>query len=129
MTRQEAFDKAVRGLASQNWELSMSDPDPGAVHNAGAVCAYRGVGGRRCAIGWLISDKEYFAGMEGESVRSVKLRDVKALERPHTERKDTWVNFLLDLQHVHDDSGSPDAVKQRMRAFANKYNLTWPEGG
>lgn len=48
--RQEAFDKIVAALAAQGWQRSLSA--------MGSSCRYRGVGGRVCAIGALLTDDE-----------------------------------------------------------------------
>ena len=123
MTKQEAFDKAVRGLASQNWELSMRQgPDRGS-----SFCAYRGIGGRRCAIGWLIPDNEYHAGMEGEAVVSRALQAVPSLKPSPVEGLD-WIDFILQLQLAHDDARSPHELQELLHALATEHDLTWPEG-
>ena len=66
MTDQEAFDKMVRHLQSQNWKQ--------ATEGEFGPCVYRGDNGRMCAIGCLIPDNEYTEALEYSDYRTVKER-------------------------------------------------------
>lgn len=63
-TAQEIFDTVVNHLRQQNEKSTIGEPDD-------TVCAYRGTNGKKCAVGCLISDDEYFRRMEGLSVLGV----------------------------------------------------------
>ena len=61
MNRQEMFDAAVKGLASQEFARS---EHPRSKYPTLVGCAYRGFEGRKCAVGWLISDDKYYPELE-----------------------------------------------------------------
>lgn len=58
MTRQEIFDKAYLGMASQGFRASLRRPDSNS-------SAYRAPDGCRCSIGWVIPDNLYDPVFEG----------------------------------------------------------------
>lgn len=58
--RQKAFDTALNGLRKQG-RRSMN----------GWQCAYRGVGGLKCAVGFLIPDDKYSPIVEGFTANRV----------------------------------------------------------
>jgi len=106
---QAIFDKVVSHLLTQNrrsFEL-------------GKGCMYRSQNGDKCAIGILISDREYNPYMEHGSVY-ILLRDAKVLKRL-SERK---ILVLSRLQEIH-DSTEPAEWKFLLRKLALKYNLTF----
>ena len=111
MTRQEMFNIAYKGLASQGFEHSL-DRD--------GFCVYRGENGRRCAIGWLIPDERYYVELEGRSVYNISIPCAVGCD----------VNdavFLSSLQCCHDRARSPFEMKEALRVFATNYSLTIPE--
>lgn len=114
MTRQEMFDAAYIGLASQGFIRSMS--------NQG--CAYRGDEGRRCAIGWIMPDEAYSPDLEGLSPMNCEIE--KALDLASGD-----ICFADELQEAHDgdahEGDTPEAMKERLESFAIKYNLTVPQ--
>jgi hypothetical protein len=112
--KQMAFDTAARHLLTQN-EKSMT---PESAH----LCAYRGVNGRKCAIGALIPDNLYHAGLEGRSV----VRNASGLQalnpmlgRP-TDDEDKA--FLIYLQKVH-DVWTPPMWPRKLRDLAAQFKL------
>ncbi len=110
ITKQEGFNKAVAGLASQGFQQSIS----------GETCLYRGPDGRRCGIGWLIENKDYKSILEG---RSVDDADVMAAANIN-DQEDR--HFFYRLQKAHDKALSPDAMKRMLRFLAQDYNLEVP---
>lgn len=78
MDKREIFEKVKKHLLTQRVKSMMppkvdvfgdSDLDP-----KNAVCAYRGYGGMKCAVGILIADKYYNRTLEGKDIDS-RLRD------------------------------------------------------
>lgn len=114
---QDAFTKAYRGLASQDWQEST---------NHYGLCRYRGPNGLRCAVGWLIPDTMYRESLENQPI---PLYMVSALYP--TLRGDDLTRmgrFLKDLQYAHDyaeESGSE--MKARIEEVAADYGLIIPE--
>lgn len=110
MDRQEMFDRAVKGLASQGWERSLG---------AGGKCSYRGVDGRRCAVGWLLDDEDVdgFAQVPYGGLPS------------HVRSKlggDTHYCFVGHLQNAHDYGKTPIDMRCNLRNLAEWYGLALP---
>ncbi len=95
MTPQEAFDKVVRGLASQGWRQSTSTLRP-------AYCAYNGKDGCHCAVGWLIEGIKLTTADEVQPVAKLLEDNSEVRERLGGLTRE----FLTALQRVHDKSTS-----------------------
>lgn len=125
MNKQEAFDTVVKHLYSMKGQsLGLIDGEK--------ACAYRGGDGARCAIGCLIPDELYEAGMEGLSARRLlqQFAGVKEL----FDGVDS--EFLLDLQLIHDTDRNWDEngfrrhdpkVVEWLRHIARSYCLVYKE--
>jgi len=85
MTKQETFNIAATGLLQQN-----------AKSIGGIVCRYRGMTGRKCAVGMLIPDDRYSVNMEGGTVRENEFVRELMAELGHD------FTLCLDLQEMHD---------------------------
>lgn len=109
MNRQEIFDKAVAGLRSQKFEKSM----------IGASCAYRGINGQRCAIGWLIDNADYNEDLEGLSINDPRVQKM-ANVHPQNQRDEA---FLGKLQLTHDTNSQPLNMKRNLEGLALMYDL------
>lgn len=114
-TRQEIFNVAYRGLASQGFRQSLGEYG----------CAYRGDNDSRCAIGWCIPDANYKEKFDRSNFGLTVLHgDVQAAANiSWTEEQ-----FGRALQHVHDDHDEPKDLKAALEEFARKRELTIPEG-
>lgn len=111
MTIQEMFDKAVRGLAGQDWRKSV---------NEDKNCVYHSPNGDRCAWGHV--DPEGTEG-ESESIRLLACCDVGLAGELTTET----LLFAVDLQREH-DFGPAAEMAYRFKRLGERYGLTWPEG-
>ena len=128
-TRQELFNNAYHGLASQGWRKSTNRGD--------ALCRYRGAGGLRCALGWSIPDERYEVDLENmtpeqpdiltgfdNAVRCWKVRRAAGIA-------DEDADFACSLQGVHDCVPDGEREAQEMRArleqFARNHDLTIPD--
>lgn len=118
MTNQEAFDKAVAGLAAQGFTRS--------VHLGG--CQYRGPNGKKCALGHLIPDELYDPDMEGKLADHDRMRaSLQIIGIDDT--------LACSLQDAHDNvylSGGeyadvPETMRVMLRRVADKFGLTKPE--
>jgi hypothetical protein len=115
-SRQAVYDQVVTHLRTQG-NLS---------HNENGSSAYRGVNGRRCAMGIFITDDKYDPAIEGNAIESL-------MAYLPQEIADTGKEFLGSLQRLHDvdvtafPSGNfyaPDMEKQ-MRRVADKWALKY----
>lgn len=86
MKAQVIFNKVAKHLLKQ-----------GAPAKDGEQCVYRAFDGKKCAVGCLISDKDYVKQMEGSPVDMV----IYAFKLPHYFEKN--VDLLCSLQEVHDE--------------------------
>lgn len=121
MTRQEMFDRAVRGLAAQGWVASRAPS---------GACLYNGPNGRRCAWGHVDPDGPF---SEGKGVRFQ--RESGRGLAAHLD-EETLV-FAIELQAAHDrparkgrpkpavDQPDPN-MEPAFRALGRRYGLTWP---
>lgn len=112
MKRQEAFNIVWNGLKSQGFVRA------GTREN----CAYRDSCERKCAIGWLLTDEEYFPEMEGLGVR--KLRKYRMLPN---RLKSLSTEFLSYLQVVHDENDTPAHMRSALEYAAERFNLEVPK--
>lgn len=125
MTAQEIFDTVARHLIEQGRR---------AIESYEGNCAYRGVGGTKCAVGVLIPDDQYTPQIEGASVAFVNLgRDAGAKLAPaRAALKQVLTDLgllpdhtalLIDLQRAHDNAEDFSRIKAQLRAVARAHNL------
>ena len=88
--KQEIFDFVVTALAKQ-----------GKLSTNGGFCRYRASDGSKCAIGHLIPDRLYRSEMEG---CAIAWRGYSAYLEIDEWRNNVSVDFLSDLQSVHDEA-------------------------
>jgi hypothetical protein len=102
--------------------------------NGFAVCAYRGAAGMKCAIGSCIPDELYRPGMdpfisgsglvpEGMQVDSMKSAFPE--EFAAVFGSDIRLQFLHDLQVVHDIEPSLDGWEKELERLAYQYCLEY----
>lgn len=112
MTAQEVFDTAVTGVINQGGP---------ALAMATRSCRFRGDNGRKCAVGWLISDEDYDPRMESFTFPTLleaypeTLRDLV----PHQK-------LLKELQLSHDamlDDSELRWFKEICARIADKFGL------
>lgn len=114
MTRQEAFDRAWGRFVVEGHGQSVSDRVGGP--------SYRGDGGARCAIGLLVTNREYRRGWEGVSLDGI-------FSSLPGRVADLGFEFLRDLQNCHDYACGDAArfrpnIERRLRDLAATYGLT-----
>lgn len=121
LTRQEMFERAVRGLSSQGYrkcgmgvaEMSCEDVP---------ACAYSSLDGKtHCAWGWV--DPTLTARQTG-TVNTLRTYGVGVA----AELTDEDLSFACDLQSCHDCSRDPASMRQALVEFGAKHGLAWPEG-
>lgn len=114
MEAQEIFDTVATHLFKQGWRAVRGQAE--------GVCAYRGVGGLKCAVGVLIPDQLYTEMMEGLTVSG--LLDEAEWELPE------WMadnqSLLMVLQDAHDvprNWESSAAMKRALNKVAAQSGL------
>ena len=108
ISRQEMFNRAFIGLASQGFTRCMSGGD----------CVYLADDGRRCAWGWV--DASLGAGDNGDvgNLRDQGIGIAAKLD-------DDDLLFAMELQATHDESTNT-ALQEDLRLFAARKHLTVP---
>ena len=128
MSEQKAFDTVVKALLEQN--CKSLDDQTQIPH-----CMYRGHGGTKCAIGHLIPNSMYRAGIESASAESLRVingvlcvsptdQSIEDAGQSFHEYLGVSRAFLGSLQSIHDTV----PVIQWPRHFAelaNKYGLKY----
>lgn len=119
--KQDILNRAVAGLASQGFTRS--------VDIAGG-CLYRGLDGKKCALGHVMPDEKYRHSLEG-SGPTMAVCEALGLDWRST------ASFLGQLQECHDhayevnDLGEkadrPDRMKTALRRFAEVWCIDIPE--
>lgn len=117
LSHQRIFDHVVLQLAQQG--------GPSRVKGASGApigCAYRGDGGRKCAVGFLLTDAE--VKVIGNTTGVMGAAAARALP----ERLIPFVHddFLSRLQMVHDTMGATESGRLRgsLIAIAEQYGLS-----
>lgn len=110
LTKQEMFNRAVRGLASQGYQRCMDDKG----------CVYTNAAGQHCAWGWVDQDLPagIFAAISG--LRNDGIGVAASLNCGD-------LHFAEALQEAHDYSDEPDKMRRKLHQVGDKYGLTWPE--
>lgn len=111
MTAQEIFDTVSRHLATQGGK---------SVKNGTDNCQYRGDGGRKCAVGALLTDEEYRPSYDENSVTVWKM----AREGLLPTRLAPFEALLDGLQRAHDRAQSGEELIERLSDAAAAHNLS-----
>ena len=109
---QEIFDHVVPLLFAQGKRSMYHDG------NGELTCAYRGDGGLRCAVGFLIPDELYYEDLEGRDVMSEAVTGVLKNVIPEALLGFDGLGIILnDLQDAHDSWTTDEEVQL--------YNMLW----
>ncbi len=120
--KQDFFNRAVAGLASQGFARSQSE----------GMCKYRGPDGKRCALGHLIADEVYQKNWDLTGSLVKPLEAVLGFAPgPHDARFFDQLQQAHDNSYGYDDAGlkvdRPETMKSNLRVFAEENELTIPE--
>ncbi|TXH55959.1 MAG: hypothetical protein E6Q97_07615 [Desulfurellales bacterium] len=110
MNMQEVFDTVARHLLKQ-MSVSMGE---------GGKCAYRGQGGKMCAVGVLIKDECYFKWLEDQPVLNHQVQE--ALMASGVEMTLDVAYMLKELQSIHDYYGTANWAAE-LYLVARDYGL------
>lgn len=115
MTNQELYSTSRNHLLTQMQKSLRSNELSREDSLYPSKCAYRGVGGLKCAIGCLIPDERYDPTLEGFSVYSERVQ--KAAE--YTEEQNVLAGAL---QRVH-DTCEPNNWQLQLDKVAERFEL------
>lgn len=114
-TNQTAFTAAAKGMLSQ-MEKSVSEEGSDA-------CMYRGCGGLKCGVGFLLpdelavrADKEFDNGVEVV---------VKTIPEVADLFSEVDINLLVSIQGVHDGYDSHIYWEECLKKLAEDFDLEW----
>jgi hypothetical protein len=110
---QETFDKVATHLLRQGKK---------ALDNKG-YCVYR-AGDDMCAVGCLITDEFYTAGLEGDNIHADNVRVALAHSLNVDVLDDDAITLIGALQDIHDDT-QPDYWVSELRGLSEAFNLEW----
>lgn len=117
-TMQQVFDRVALHLLQQG-RKSLMEAD----RTTSVRCAYRGEGGLKCAVGFLISDEAY-----NEELESCPVHDAGvcfALNRSGVSTTHGMVEMLGRLQSIHDNA-QPERWLSSLQSIAASHGLTMP---
>lgn len=112
-TNQEIFDIVAVHLLTQG-KKSLAG-----INNSS--CVYRDPNGRKCAIGVLIADEHYSEELERKSVWTNEV--VAALEKSGFDTEPPRLNFLDELQRIH-DGYAPAEWRRMLVSLAYAHRLS-----
>lgn len=124
LTKQEMFDRAVRGLASQGFEQCTFLPGSNGYMNSSCAYSYTRDDGfiMHCAWGWV--DPEGTVSLLA-GVRTLRVN--KCGLAAHLSEEDTDPQgFAARLQRAHDRSFGRDDMVNKLSSVACDFQLTWP---
>ena len=120
-----AFEEAYRGLRGRFWRRAILST---------GECQYqvREPDCRRCAIGWLISDRLYEPLLEGRTPLSLLKSGL--LVGPIQEwfdiasdfERNDFYGFLMSLQSAHDGGSNPDKMFSDFEKIRRSYGWEVP---
>lgn len=123
ITKEQAYLKAVEGLASQGFIRSV---------DRNGYCMYRKNRQKdckiKCAIGWLIPDERYSKKFEGNSFTFINWDcEIKKEIKQSMEVEGLENSWAYSLQGCHDKGKTPDEMKAKLRQFGKKRGYKIPE--
>ncbi len=135
MTRQEIFNEVWGRFILDRAPASFT-PNPDLNSDSTALCAYRGPGGARCAVGLFIPDEIYDPRLENVNPAGLLFHlDSYTQSDPFLVMLLEHHHFLEELQVCHDDSCVASlqgdsfhvVIEQKLRELAWDEDLEVPE--
>ena len=115
MKRQDIFDKVYKHLLNQGAKSLAKN----------GSCLYKS-GGRKCAIGCLIDDKNYDSTkLEHKGISSTLVQDAVKNSNKGMHLNKITKDMLASLQAVHDNN-DPENWQTVLHRLAKRYNLKIP---
>lgn len=113
-TNQTAFTAAAKGMLSQ-MEKSVTE-------KGSESCMYRGFGGLKCGVGFLLPDE---LAVQADSESSTEIATIMDVLPEVAEMfSEVDLNLLVSVQDIHD--GQPtDRWEYRLKSLAEDFDLEW----
>ena len=126
MNKQEMFN-LIFCQALKQGERSLRNLQDDPLQGNSDSCAYRGLNGKRCFIGFIIPDELYSPAYEKHSVCELfeMSGELSDLLTPSDMSTYDAVNFLSQLQGIH-DSTSPEIWEENLEKLAAQHDLEVP---
>lgn len=104
---EETIGRMLKGMQSQGWERSV---------DGNGTCAYVGINGRRCVVGWMV-DEEEAKELDRHGGPVIGLGNEGVVTFQTDEDRD----FLDMIQLYHDQDVRPDLREQRIRHICHTF--------
>ena len=123
---QMAFNEMFEGLRNQDFRQSIRIRS--GRWAGGSVCSYRGMNGRKCAVGHLIPDEKYSPALELANGGISDPVVYGSLPEKYGEIENgKFLDFLIQAQNIHDRIRVPKNMRDGFMLLASTYHLTIPE--
>jgi len=119
MTKQEVFNRVCTHFAEQGVQSKVRN-----AVNSGPrykIFSRDGYVTHPCAIGILITEKNYSNDMEGHSIK--ELLDMPSSPLPKWMSKGEMAEYLQSLQQIHDESRSVKMLRSKLMNLAIDHEL------
>ena len=117
MLMQQIYDQVATHLLKQKATSMGTDPE----YPEKEICAYRGDGGKMCAVGCLIKDEFYDVNLENSSINNKDVVD--AVKRSlDSDLSNISIILLGRLQRLH-DGVNPMEWKRALKEVAEEFEL------
>ena len=115
-TEEEVYHFIVEKLAEQGFERSVVN------EGEGGGCAYRGKDGRKCAVGFIVTDEEIAEAWR--KVPTDKYFGSNSMGVWEFDISRKWWHFLQYVQKCHDAAMTPEDMKQRLKQLGSDKGFT-----
>lgn len=117
MLMQQIYDQVATHLLKQKATSMRTDPE----YPVREICAYRGDGGKMCAVGCLIKDEFYDASLENSSIANKDVLNAVKLSLD-SNLSVVSLHLLGRLQRLH-DGVNPMRWESALKKVAEEFEL------
>lgn len=121
-TKQEIFNTVVKGLASQEFRLSLAESND--FFNSPKEPLYFNKNGDRCSVGHLIDKEMYDPEIENLNIETAC--SVKPDQFIFDINDASLCELAEYLQHAHDDASNSEELIENLKNVGATYNLDLP---
>jgi len=114
LTNQSAFDLAVGGLLAQGCKSQKK------TCYDSMICQYRGYEGRKCGVGFLLTDTQ----AKDFDELDISVSSCDRFDNLAPQLMNVSIDLLIEIQHTHDHEDTT-AWHTKFKSMASKHNLKW----